>query len=140
MKDSAGTHRNLQELAVRLEMFVEPLLGRLDAQIDKRLVRTFLLSELGGCILSPEQTPAGTKRLSNLLCCGKWLYTLLETYLWQTAQQRATLAAEGQTAYVLWDESVLEKAESWSPEGLCPVRSAISRLGLSHPPLSCFSG
>lgn len=142
MNHSAENEVKSQELATRLEKFVRPLLSRLDAQIDKRLVRTFLLtlqailtfrhssnglllSELGGYILSPEQAPAGTKRLSNLLRCGKWVYTLLETYLWQTAeQQRMALAADGQTAYVIWDESVLEKAESLSPEGLCPVRSS----------------
>lgn len=63
--------------------------------------------------------------MSNLLRCGKWVYTLLETYLWQTAeQQRAALAADEETAYVIWDESVVEKAESLSPEGLCPVRSS----------------
>lgn len=142
MNNSVENHLKSQELATQLERFVAPLLSRLDAQLDKRLVRTFLLtlqailtfrhstnglllSELGGYILSPQQAPAGTKRLSNLLRCGKWVYTLLETYLWQSAeQQRTALAAEGQTAYVIWDESVLEKAESLSAEGLCPVRSS----------------
>lgn len=142
MNHSAENEVKSQELATRLEKFVRPLLSRLDAQIDKRLVRTFLLtlqailtfrhatnglllSELGAYILSPEQAPAGTKRLSNLLRCGKWFYTLIEGYLWQGAEQkRAELEAEGQTAYVIWDESVVEKAESLSPEGLCPVRSS----------------
>jgi hypothetical protein len=142
MNDSAEHQEKSQALAVKLEGFVAPLLGQLDAQIDKRLVRTFLLtlqailtcrhatnglllSELGAYILSPEQAPAGTKRLSNLLRCGKWFYTLIEGYLWQGAEQkRAELEAEGQTAYVIWDESVVEKAESLSPEGLCPVRSS----------------
>lgn len=142
MNHSAENHFKAQELAAKLEKFVAPLLGRLDSQIDKRLVRTFLLtlqailtfrhsrnglllSELGGYILSPQQAPAGTKRLSNLLRSGKWVYTLIETYLWQAAeQQRTALAAEGQTVYVIWDESVLEKSESVSAEGLCPVRSS----------------
>ncbi|MBZ0280938.1 MAG: hypothetical protein K8L97_09360 [Anaerolineae bacterium] len=142
MNDFAENHLQPQALARKLEGFVAPLLSRLDRQIDKRLVRTFLLtlqailtfrhstnglllSELGGYILSPAQAPAGTKRLSNLLRCGKWVYSLLETYLWQTAeQQRRALAADGQTAYVIWDESVVEKAESLAPEGLCPVRSS----------------
>ena len=56
----------------------------MDRLLDKRLVRTFLqtiqvilayrdrvggllLSELGGYLLSPEQAPAGSKRLSTLL-------------------------------------------------------------------------
>jgi hypothetical protein len=142
MNHSAENQFKAQELASKLERFVAPLLSQLDARIDKRLVRTFLLtlqailtfrhsrnglllSELGGYILSPAQAPAGTKRLSNLLRCGKWVYTLLESYLWHTAeQQRTALAADGQTAYVIWDESVVEKAESLSPEGLCPVRSS----------------
>ena len=77
------------ELCDRLTSFLAELLIRLDAQVDKRLVRTFLrtiivillfrhrqygllLSELGGYILSPDQAPAGTKRLSNLLQNEKW--------------------------------------------------------------------
>ena len=72
------------QLRHHVRTFLEPLLHRLDAQIDRRLVRTFvtpiaailtwrhrqhglLLSELGAYILSPHQAPAGTKRLSNLL-------------------------------------------------------------------------
>lgn len=142
MNHSAENSQKSQELATRLEHFVAPLLSRLDSQIDKRLVRTFLLtlqailtfrhstnglllSELGAYILNPQQAPAGTKRLSNLLRCTKWVYTLIDGYLWQAAeQQRVALAAEEQTAYVIWDESVVEKAESLSPEGLCPVRSS----------------
>src|SRR5262245_10293809 len=77
------------ELAERLRGFVGPLLEELDKALDKRLVRTFektlqavvkfrhsshglLLSELGGYMTSPEQAPAGTKRLSNLLRSQKW--------------------------------------------------------------------
>jgi len=77
MNYSAEPQEKSQALAVKLEGFVTPLLGQLDTQIDKRLVRTFLLtlqatltfrhasnglllSELGGYILSPEQAPAGT--------------------------------------------------------------------------------
>src|SRR5215469_6011587 len=73
----------------RLYQFLLPLLTRLDRQIDVRLVRTLwqaveailqfrhraqglLLSELGAFLLSPDKAPAGTKRLSNLLRCGKW--------------------------------------------------------------------
>jgi len=158
MNDFAENHVKSQALARKLENFVNPLLRELDRGIDKRLVRTFLLtlqailtfrhgrnglllSELGGYILSPAQAPAGTKRLSNLLRCTKWVYTLLEKYLWQGAeQQRAALASEQQTVYVIWDESVLEKAESLSPEGLCPVRSSQAarlkriKLGYYNPP------
>lgn len=68
--------------------------------MDKRLVRAFaqttaviisfrhrehglLLSELGGYILSPDQAPTGTKRISNLLRSKRWGYELIERFLWQ---------------------------------------------------------
>jgi hypothetical protein len=142
MNDSEGSARYAQQLGQQLEGFVGPLLSWLDAQIDKQLVRTFLLalrailvlrhnlnglllSELGGYILSPEQAPAGTKRLSNLLRSSKWTHRLIDRYLWQQAdRQRRGLVEGGQRAYVIWDGSVLEKAESVSLEGLCPVRSS----------------
>ena len=44
MKHSAENQRKSQARATKLENFVRPLLSRLDAQIDKRLVRTFLLT------------------------------------------------------------------------------------------------
>lgn len=131
-----------QALADHLEAFVLPLLKWLDAQIDKRLVRTFLLSlkailvlrhtkyglllsELGGFILTPDKAPAGTKRLSNLLRSPKWSYGLIEGFLWQQAEQKlATLTEAGKTSVLIWDESVLEKAESLALEGLGPVRSS----------------
>ena len=109
---------------------------------DRRLVRTFflalaamvrlrhsrsglLLSELGGHILSPEQAPAGTKRLSNLLRSPKWSHTLLERFLWYRADQALDeLQKAGGTPLALWDESVLEKPESIALEGLGPVRSS----------------
>src|SRR5262245_53698702 len=94
-----------QTLRQRLAAFVAPLLSTLDAQIDARLVRTFLrvlevllcfrnrahgllLSELGAYLLTPAQAPAGTKRLSNLLRSKKWASDLLDRFLWQQAQQR----------------------------------------------------
>src|SRR5437867_5895747 len=72
------------QLAQQLAAFVAPLLLELDALIDKRLVRTLLallatlsvivqfrnrpngllLSELAAYLLSAQQAPAGTKRLS----------------------------------------------------------------------------
>jgi hypothetical protein len=71
-------------LAQRLVLHLLPFLAQLDAQVDKRLVltallsvasiimlrnrpQTLLLSELGGYILDPQHAAAGTKRLSNLL-------------------------------------------------------------------------
>ena len=97
----------------RLEGFVKPLLVELDRCLDKRLVRTFLtvlqvivqfrhraqgllLSELGAYILSPEQAPAGTKRLSNLLHSPKWVSRQIEQFLWRDAHEKLNeLEAEG---------------------------------------------
>ena len=111
-------------------------------QLDRRLVRTFfltlaamvrlrhsrsglLLSELGAHILSPQQAPAGTKRLSNLLRSPKWSHTLLERFLWYRAGQTLDdLKKTGESPLALWDESVLEKPESIALEGLGPVRSS----------------
>ena len=76
----ARSPEKAQELAAQLESFLEPLLVRLDQLMDVRLVRTLLatvsaflliaeqaktlwLSELGGFILSPDQVPAGSKRI-----------------------------------------------------------------------------
>lgn len=47
-----------------------------------------LLSELGGYLLSPDQAPAGTKRLSNLLHAPKWKAQVVEHDLWQRADQQ----------------------------------------------------
>ena len=129
----------------KLVQFLMPLLVALDARIDKRLVRTvvltigailenrhpncgLLLSELGGYILSPAQAPAGTKRLSNLLRCQKWHYGLIDGFLWRAGDKRvAELKAADEERLVIWDESVLEKAESRQLEGLCAVRSSKAR-------------
>lgn len=126
----------------QLTTFLLPLLHQLDAQLDRRLVRTFLatvtamlllrhraygllLSELGAYILSPQQAPAGTKRLSNLLRSPKWSASILAAFLWQHAQTRVTeLVTQDQDALLVWDESVLEKAESPVNEDLCAVRSS----------------
>lgn len=129
-------------LAEQLADFVAPLLLELDTLIDKRLVRTLLatlsvivqfrnrangllLSELGAYLMPPDQAPAGTKRLSNLLRCAKWEYSIIERFLWTNARQRvATLQQEGEDTLALWDESVIEKSESIKIEGLCAVRSS----------------
>jgi hypothetical protein len=133
-------------------------LDQLDAQIDRRLVRTFhatiearlrfrhrahglLLSELGGERLGPARAPAGTKRLSNLLRSRKWSAALIADFLWQQAQTRIQAwRASGETDLLIWDDSILEKGESLTAEGLCPVRSskaarlARRRKGFSGPP------
>jgi len=79
-----GSRHQAEVLAELCYRFVRPLLQRLHAQMDRRLVHTFLdllpvivmhrhrnqgllLSELGGFLLGAEHAPAGTKRISNLL-------------------------------------------------------------------------
>jgi hypothetical protein len=126
----------------RLVAFLFPLSTLLDAQIDRRLVRTFvatvaaiirwrnrphglLLSELGGYLSPPEHAPAGTKRLSNLLRSPKWSASLIADWLWQQADVRlATLEAADAVTLAVWDESVLEKPERLAIEGLGSVRSS----------------
>lgn len=139
----AAQERDLADHAHRsLSTFLAPLLQHLDDHLDARLVRTFrativailvlrhrayglLLSELGGYLLPPQHAPAGTKRLSNLLRSPKWAATVIHQFLWQQAQLRVTeLAQQDEEILVVWDESVLEKAESHASEGLCAVRSS----------------
>ena len=142
MLDSATSANRSQDLSNQLEGFISPLLQWLDAQIDKRLVRVFLLtlqailmlrhtkyglllSELGAYILNADQAPAGTKRLSNLLRSPKWTCSLIERFLWHRAEEHLdTLVAADKTALVIWDESVIEKPESIALESLGPVRSS----------------
>jgi hypothetical protein len=142
MRKSATKSRHAQTLLDELEDFVQELLVELDGRLDKRLVRTFLLtlqaivtfrhssgglllSELGGYITGPEQAPAGTQRLSNLLRSKRWGYRIIERFLWRRADQRVTeLLREDETALVVWDESVWEKPESLHSDGLSPVRSS----------------
>ena len=142
---ATGAQASPQVAAVlrqRLVTFLLPLSLMLDAQIDRRLVRTFvatveamirwrnrahglLLSELGGYLLAPEHAPAGTKRLSNLLRSPRWSATLIADWLWHEAATRLTaLEAVDEEALAVWDESVIEKPESLGIEGLCAVRSS----------------
>lgn len=132
------------ELAARLTQFLAPLATQLNSQMDKRLVRTFvqlvcvivqfrhsqfglLLSELGGYLLTPAQAPAGTKRISNLLRSPRWHAGLLDQFLWQQGDKAlAGLEANDKDALCLWDESVIEKAESIALEGLSAVRSSVA--------------
>src|SRR5215216_4891443 len=89
-------------LSNHLVTFLAPLLRSLDQRLDRRLVSTFLatliaivewrnrahgllLSELGAYLLSPQHSPAGTKRLSNLLRSERWYASLLADWLWQQA-------------------------------------------------------
>ncbi len=138
-----------QGLASDLAVFLFPLLVTLDRLVDKRLVRTFLqtiqvilayrdrvggllLSELGGYLLSPEQAPAGTKRLSNLLHSPKWRAQVVEDEVWQQASEQVhTWHAQGEEGLVIWDGSEWEKPESQAAEDFCAVRSSKAKR-LSH--------
>src|SRR5215831_11984815 len=135
------------ELAQRCGAFLHPLLVQLDAQLDRRLVRTFahsvcalvqhrhralalLLSELGAYLAGPEHAPAGTKRLANLLHSPRWQAADLAAYLLEQGRAQVAAAAaqgpEGRALCIL-DGSVLEKPESVQAAGLTPVCSSKAR-------------
>jgi hypothetical protein len=125
--------------------FAKPVLQNLSRQLDRRLVQTLLnlllvivihrhrnhgllLSELGGYLLNGEHAPAGTKRIHNLLRHRGWTAQAIDDFLWQQADQAVEQHLETQEeGYVIWDESVIEKAESLKPERLCAVRSSKAR-------------
>jgi hypothetical protein len=84
-----------------------------------------LLSELGGYICGFSHAPAGTKRISNLLRSKKWTSTIIDNFLFsQTRKRLESLVKQGKRPLMLWDDSRLEKAESWFLEGLCSVESS----------------
>src|SRR5215212_153159 len=140
-----ASERAAKHLSQQLATFLAPILRTLDQQLDRRLVSTFLatliaiiqwrnrnhgllLSELGAYLLTPEQAPAGTKRLSNLLRSERWNASLLADWLWQQANARIqALRAAGEEALLVWDGSVLEKPETLKNDDLCAVRSSKAR-------------
>ena len=84
-----------------------------------------LLSELGGYICGFAHAPAGTKRISNLLRSKKWLASLIHDHFFDRTIERITSLVEaGKSPLFLWDDSCIEKHESWSLEGLCSVFSS----------------
>lgn len=138
--------------------YLEDLQVELDLGIDKRLVRTFfdlfmvvlmfrnramglLLSELGGYICGFNHAPAGTKRISNLLRSKKWKADLIDDFFFERSKQRIKqMQVSGKRALMLWDDSRIEKNESWVCEGLCSVWSSKAkrltriRRGFFDPP------
>ena len=124
-----------------IEKYLRGWLKSLDTYLDRRLVVTFadlfisilrfrnrslglLLSELGSYVAHPTHAPAGTKRISNLLRSGKWTSKLVEDHLLGLGPKRVeALKSKGQRVLFLWDDSVVEKPESWFTEGLCAVGS-----------------
>jgi len=129
------------ELETRCWVFLQPFLEELHKRVDRRLVKTLLdlvlvilmhrnrnsgllLSELGDHLLGGEHGPAGVKRIASLVHSVKWGSQLILKYLWKQAHQKVQeLLDKRETAYAIWDESVLEKPESLQAEGLCAVRS-----------------
>jgi len=126
----------------KADLYLSDLQEQLQLKIDKRLVRTFfdlfitiamfrnrvmglLLSELGGYICGFAHAPAGTKRISNLLRSGKWKANLIDDFFFDRSLQRIELLKQkGKRALMLWDDSRVEKHESWKSEGLCSVWSS----------------
>lgn len=150
---SAGTF-----LLRRVEHYTRQIRQDLDTQIDKRLVHTFLdlfsiilmfrnramgllLSELGGYIGGFKHAPAGTKRISNLLRSKKWSSEMIDAHLFARAKERIEqICRQGKRPLLLWDDSRVEKHESWIAEGLCSVFSSkgqrLTRIrpGFFNPP------
>lgn len=125
--------------------YLQPLEQQLDQKIDKRLVRTFydlfvsilifrhtkmglLLSELGAYICGPAHAPAGTKRISNLLRSKKWTHQIIDDYLFNRTRSRVhQLKQQDRRPLLLWDDSRIEKPESWFIQGLCSVFSTAAQ-------------
>jgi len=137
----AEKKQDSQELEAKCWKFLQSFLEQLHRLVDRRIVKTFLdlvmvilmhrnrnsgllLSELGDHLLGGERGPAGVKRIASLLHSVKWESQLILNYLWKCGDQKVKeLRGQNEAAYVIWDESVLEKSESLKAEGLCAVRS-----------------
>lgn len=126
----------------KVQHYLQPIEDRLNQQIDKRLVATFtklflstlqfrnsrmslLLSELGSFVAGYAHAPAGTKRISNLLRSRKWTATVIDQFFFEKTKSRINqMTQTGKRALLLWNDSRLEKPESWFVEGLCSVESS----------------
>ena len=135
-------HPNALQLLSKLDDYTDELRQQLDVLLDVRLVRTFfnllaiillfrerrmglLLSELGGYLCGHAHAPAGTKRISNLLRSNKWDSSFIDAYFFNRSIHRITeLLEQGKRPLLLWDDSRVEKHESWMSEGLCSVWSS----------------
>lgn len=122
--------------------YTSPICKQLDQQVDKRLVSTFynlfviilmfrnrpmglLLSELGAYLCGFDKAPAGTKRISNLLRSKKWKASLINAFFFnRTVDRIDEMKEKGKRPLLLWDDSRVEKHESWVCEGLCSVLSS----------------
>jgi len=126
----------------KASIYLSDLVEELDSQIDKRLVRTFkslfmilllfrnsklslLLSELGGYLCGFAHAAAGTKRISNLLRSKKWSSQVIDDFFFSRSVCRSkALKSAGKRPLFIWDDSRIEKPESWFSEGLCSVLSS----------------
>ena len=166
LQDKELPNNGAQFLLRQSDKYLKSLQQGLDNQIDKRLVRTFfdlfmviltfrnramglLLSELGGYLCGFDHAPAGTKRISNLLRSPKWSAQLVDDFFFQRSQGRVEqLEEEGKRPLAVWDDSQLEKPESWFSQGLCSVQSSKGKRltkikrGFYRPPASriCVPG
>lgn len=129
----------------KIRAYLKELHAELELRIDKRLARTFyslfviilmhreramglLLSELGGYLCGFAHAPAGTKRISNLLRSPKWSAEQIDQFFFQRSIRRIKeLQRQGQRALMLWDDSVVEKPESWFAQALGSVWSSKAR-------------
>ena len=136
------TNRKAPKIVKEVTKYLSPLIKKLQSKADKRFSYTLydsfygllshrdkanslLLSELGGYINGPQHAPAGTKRLSNLLACEAWNHEWIEQLLLNKSKQRLSKKGEAGKCWLMhWDDSVIEKPESWRTEGLCSVRSS----------------
>lgn len=150
IKDKSSSEKSRKKQPEFIEKaieFVSPVMDALNSKIDKRLTYTvfdtfmgmlnfrdkingLVLSELGAYVNGPKHAPAGTKRISNLLRNKSWSHEDIGADLSKKAKERLSKKGEeGKQWLMHWDDSVIEKAESWKSEGLCPVFSSkASRL------------
>lgn len=166
LQDNSFAEKGADFVFAQSHQYLKDLIKVLDDQIDKRLVQTFfglfiviltfrnramglLLSELGGYICGFNHAPAGTKRISNLLRSPKWESSVVDNFLFNKGQERIKqLQASGKRPLALWDDSVVEKPESWFAQGLCSVGSSKGKRltkikrGFYRPPASriCVPG
>jgi hypothetical protein len=142
VKRKGEKKQEAEVLSERCWLFLREFLGELNQRLDRRLVKTLLdlvevmiilrhrnngllLSELGDQLLGGERGPAGVKRIAKLLHSERWGSRVITEHLWKQGDQEVgRRLTEGETVYVIWDESVIEKSESLKAEGLCAVRSS----------------
>lgn len=146
-KTSPIRQKSGEFILVQSDKYLSRIQKELFQQIDTRLARTFfdlfiailsfrnrsmglLLTELGGYVSGFKSAPAGTKKISNLLRCKGWTHQLIDNFFFNRGKERIEgLTKEGKRPLLLWDDSRIEKPESWFLQGLCSVYSSkASRL------------